>query len=74
MFNGYGPIGRLRIVLTLFLGRTEVITGASQAKKCEEFQFYVRKVLATPKLDESKRKRDSRNKQLDVFFFFGVGQ
>ena len=34
-----------------FLVRTEVITGASKAKECEEFDGDVHKFLATPKLD-----------------------
>ena len=50
---------RFRTVLGPFSDRTEVITGASKAKNREEFEFYVRKVLATSKLDENERKRVS---------------
>ena len=57
--GGRKETNRLRTVLRPFWGRTEVITGASKAKNHKEFEFYVRKVLATSKLDENERKRVS---------------
>ena len=57
------------LVLRPFGGRKEVITGASKAENREEFEFYIRKVLTTSKLDGNKRKRVSRTKRSDIFFF-----
>ena len=64
------PFVRLRVVLKLFLGRTEVITGPSKAKNRKEFEFYRRKSLATLKLDENERKQVSRLKNSDEKHFW----